>query len=143
MIIEKDFLFRMKIGIHKNKLTIAAIIIGGFLVTIPVDTKAQETPLIKAPLPPPLPQKFYPVTPSSPGPPPYTPISPAPPPQPAPSGPPGPSTITIEKGVVNPRTGEFFPGTFGGVINPKTGVFLPKVEGGYQNPETGQVIPSK
>ncbi len=73
--------------------------------------------------------------------PPYSPIQPGPTPQPAPAAPPGPSTLTKEKGVVNPRTGEFLPGTFGGVIDPKTGVVWPKVEGGYHNPMTGEIIP--
>ena len=73
--------------------------------------------------------------------PPYSPIQPGPTPQPAPPAPPGPSTLTKEKGVVNPRTGEFLPGTFGGVIDPKTGVVWPKVEGGYHNPKTGEIIP--
>lgn len=96
-----------------------------------------------APTLPSLPPHFYPPTPSSPGPPSYKPISPSPPAQAAPPAPHGPSTLNKEKGVINPRTGEFFPGAFGGVINPKTGVFLPKVDGGYQNPETGEVIPKK
>jgi len=73
--------------------------------------------------------------------PPYSPIQPGPTPQPAPPAPPSPSTITKEKGVVNPRTGEFLPGTLGGVMDPKTGTVWPKVEGGYRNPETGEVIP--
>jgi hypothetical protein len=53
----------------------------------------------------------------------------------------GPSTNHTEKGAINPRTGEFYPGAFGGVINPRRGVFLPKVHGGYYNPETGETIP--
>jgi len=84
---------------------------------------------------PSMPPQHYPPTPSSPGPPSYTPIPPGtPPPSTAP-------TREIEKGVVNPRTGEFYPGTLGGVLDPKTGVVLPKVEGGYQNPQTGETIP--
>jgi len=75
--------------------------------------------------------------------PPYSPIQPGPTPQPAPPAPPGPSTITKEKGIVNPRTGEFLPGTFGGVIDPKTGAVWPKVGGGYINPQTGEIIPKK
>jgi hypothetical protein len=74
--------------------------------------------------------------------PPYSPIQPGPTPQPARPAPPGPSTITKEKGVVNPRTGEFLPGTFGGVIDPETGFVWPKVEGGYRNPMTGEIIPN-
>ncbi len=54
-----------------------------------------------------------------------------------------PSTGVPEKGVINPRTGEFYPGTFGGVVNPQTGVILPKVDGGYVNPQTGEFIPAK
>lgn len=54
-----------------------------------------------------------------------------------------PSKNAPESGITNPRTGEFYPGTFGGVTNPRTGVFLPKVEGGYLNPETGEVIPKQ
>lgn len=73
--------------------------------------------------------------------PPYSPIQPSPTPQPTPPGPPGPSTLNKEKGVVNPRTGEFLPGTFGGVIDLKTGVVWPKVEDGYRNPKTGEIIP--
>ena len=86
------------------------------------------------------PRPFYPPTP--PGPLPYKPIAP-PPPQTAPSGPQAPTTGKKESGVINPWTGEFYPGTIGGVINPRTGVVLPKVEGGYLNPETGEVIPKK
>ena len=48
-----------------------------------------------------------------------------------------------EKGIVNPRTGEFYPGTIGGVLNPKTGEVLPKVEGGYVNPKTGEFLPAQ
>jgi hypothetical protein len=48
-----------------------------------------------------------------------------------------------EKGVVNPRTGEFYPGTIGGVVNPQTGEVLPKVEGGYINPKTGEFLPAQ
>jgi len=48
-----------------------------------------------------------------------------------------------EKGVVNPRTGEFYPGTIGGVVHPKTGEVLPKVEGGYVNPKTGEFLPAQ
>ena len=85
------------------------------------------------------PTPFYPPAPSSSAPPPYTPI----PPQTPPGAPPAPSGGTKEKGVVNPRDGAFYPGTYGGVINPQTGVVLPKVEGGYMNPQTGEVIPRK
>lgn len=54
-----------------------------------------------------------------------------------------PSKNRPESGITNPRTGEFYPGTFGGVTNPRTGVFMPKVDGGYLNPETGEVIPKQ
>ena len=87
---------------------------------------------------PSMPPQHYPSTPSSPGPPAYTPLPPGALPAPAQ---PAPPTREKEKGVVNPRTGEFYPGTHGGVIDPKTGVVLPKVEGGYQNPQTGETIP--
>ncbi len=87
---------------------------------------------------PSMPPQHYPATPSSPGPPAYTPIPPGTLPGPAK---PAPSMQEKERGTVNPRTGEFYPGTFGGVIDPKTGVVLPKVEGGYQNPQTGEIIP--
>jgi hypothetical protein len=78
-------------------------------------------------------------------------INPAPPkplqlPQPVapvPSSVQPPKTDGQEKGVVNPRTGEFFPGAMGGVMNPRTGEILPKVEGGYLNQRTGEVIPAK
>jgi hypothetical protein len=83
------------------------------------------------------PPQFFPPTPS--GPPSYQPI----PPQPAPPVQPAPPTGKKERGAINPRTGEFYPGTNGGVINPQTGVVLPKVGGGYLNPQTGEVIPSK
>jgi hypothetical protein len=83
------------------------------------------------------PPQFFPPTPT--GPPAYTPI----PPQQAPPVQQAPSPGQREKGVINPRTGEFYPGTEGGVINPQTGVVLPKVGGGYLNPQTGEVIPQK
>jgi hypothetical protein len=84
------------------------------------------------------PPPFYPptITPSQPTSPPAN-------PPPIPSQPPIPSRNAPQTGVTNPRTGEFYPGTFGGVINPRTGVFLPKVDGGYLNPETGEVIPKQ
>jgi len=87
---------------------------------------------------PSMPPQQYPPTSSSPGPPPYTPIPPGT--LPAPAKPASP-TQEKERGIVNPRTGEFYPGTYGGVLDPKTGVVLPKVEGGYQNPQTGETIP--
>jgi hypothetical protein len=54
-----------------------------------------------------------------------------------------PAGTIPEKGVVNPRTGEFYPGTIGGVVNPQTGEVLPKVEGGYINPKTGELLPAQ
>jgi hypothetical protein len=69
-----------------------------------------------------------------------SPVSPPSLPQPTPKG---PSTGTPEKGIINPRTGEFYPGTFGGVLNPQTGVLFPKVDGGYINPQTGEFLPAK
>jgi hypothetical protein len=74
-----------------------------------------------APKPVPLPQPSVPVSPS---------VQP-------------PKADGQEKGVVNPRTGEFYPGAMGGVMNPRTGEILPKVEGGYLNQRTGEVIPAK
>ena len=87
---------------------------------------------------PSMPPQHYPPTPSSPAPPAYTPIPPGT--LPAPAKPAAPIQEK-ERGTVNPRTGEFYPGTYGGVIDPKIGVVLPKVEGGYQNPLTGEIIP--
>jgi len=54
-----------------------------------------------------------------------------------------PAGTIPEKGVVNPRSGEFYPGTIGGVVNPQTGEVLPKVEGGYINPKTGEFLPAQ
>jgi hypothetical protein len=84
--------------------------------------------------PPPL----YPATTSPPQPLPPPPNSPTPPPQPV-----IPPKNAPESGITNPRTGEFYPGTFGGVTNPRTGAFMPKVDGGYLNQETGEVIPKR
>jgi len=69
----------------------------------------------------------------------------------APSPPAAPPTPSVkppagnipEKGIVNPRKGEFYPGTIGGVVNPKTGEVLPKVEGGYVDPKTGEILPAQ
>jgi hypothetical protein len=87
---------------------------------------------------PSMPPRSFPSTPSLPGPPAYKPIPPMTVPPPAGGGAP---TLEKEKGTVNPRTGEFYPGTYGGVIDPQTGVVLPKVGGGYLNPQTGETIP--
>jgi hypothetical protein len=85
---------------------------------------------------PSMPGRSFPPAPASP--PAYTPIPPQPLPPPATAG---PSALEKEKGTLNPRTGEFYPGTIGGVIDPRTGVVLPKVGGGYLNPQTGETIP--
>jgi hypothetical protein len=69
----------------------------------------------------------------------YRPVTP---PNPSPAVVP-PRPDTPGGGVVNPWTGEFYPGTFGGVVNPRTGEVLPKVDGGYYNPQTGEFIPRK
>jgi hypothetical protein len=87
---------------------------------------------------PSMPPRSFPPAPATPGPPAYTPIPPQTIPPPATGGSP---TLEKEKGTVNSRTGEFYPGTYGGVIDPRTGVVLPKVGGGYQNPQTGETIP--
>jgi hypothetical protein len=110
-------------------LTLASIL---FLLVV------QGKTMVFAQVFPSLPPQHYPSTPSSPGPPAYTPLPPGTVPAPAQ---PAPTHQEKEKGVVNPRTGEFYPGTYGGVVNPQTGVVLPKVEGGYQNPQTGEIIP--
>lgn len=82
------------------------------------------------------PPPFYP--PTAPGPQPVSPLQNPPfvPPQTV-----IPSKSQPEPAIINPRTGELYPGAIGGVTNPRTGVFLPKVEGGYFNPETGEIIP--
>ena len=115
-----------------------ALKIGLALASISVLLLVQGRTMVFAQTFPSMPPQHYPTTPSSPGPPAYTPIPPGTIPPPAQSAPP---TREKEKGAVNPRTGEFFPGTYGGVVDPKTGVVLPKVEGGYQNPQTGEIIP--
>jgi hypothetical protein len=69
-----------------------------------------------------------------------SPISPTSPPTPTPNV---PSKGAPERGITNPRTGEFYPGTSGGVVNPQTGAVLPKVDGGYLNPRTGEFFPAK
>ena len=49
----------------------------------------------------------------------------------------------INKGAINTRTGEYYPGAAGGIINPKTGQFYPDVGGGYINPKTGEFMPKQ
>lgn len=83
------------------------------------------------------PRQLFPPTPQGLQPPSYLPVNPpAPLPQKEKDAGNG-----LEKGVTDPRTGEFYPGARGGVIHPRTGEFLPKVDGGYLNPKTGEVIP--
>jgi hypothetical protein len=115
-----------------------AMKIGLALASIFVLLLAQGKTMVFAQSFPSMPPQHYPSTPTSPGPPAYTPLPPGTLPAPVQ---PAPPTGEKERGVVNPRTGEFYPGTHGGVIDPKTGVVLPKVEGGYQNPQTGETIP--
>jgi hypothetical protein len=67
-------------------------------------------------------------------------VPPSPVPAPKPQG---PSTIAPDKGAFNPRTGEFYPGTFGGAYNPRTGNFYPKVNGGYLDYQNGTLLPEK
>lgn len=90
----------------------------------------QSLPSSPAPLYPPTIAPPQPISPPA--------NPPSPPPKPV-----APSKNAPESGITNPRTGEFYPGTFGGVTNPRTGVFMPKVDGGYLNPETGEVIPKQ
>jgi len=120
---------QMNRGIRETRLGIA----GGWVILL----LAGEATLFAQSFPS-MPPQHYPPTPASPGPPAYTPIPPGA--LPAPAKPASP-TGEKERGVVNPRTGEFYQGTYGGVIDPKTGVVLPKVEGGYHNPQTGETIP--
>ena len=125
---------KMKRRINSGRIVVTAVLVGFLMIGVKVNA---QRPF------PSSPPQFFPPTPSSPGAQPYKPIPPASPPQVAPSVPQGPSTMIKEKGVINPRTGEFYQGAFGGAIDPKTGVFLPKVGGGYQNPETGEVVPKQ
>lgn len=117
----------MIMGKSVKNIIILATLIG--LLSIPIGAKAQTFPS--------SPKPFYPPTLS--GPPAYTPI----PPQKAPAPSQIPSRPKVEKGIINPWTGEFYPGVYGGVINPRTGAFLPKIYGGYLDPETGVVVPKR
>ena len=117
----------MRKGMSIRNLIVIATSMG--FLSVAIAAEAQTFPSSSHP--------FYPPTPS--GPPSYTPI----PPQKAPPTQQAPSAGKPENGIINPRTGEFYPGVYGGVINPRTGVVLPKVKGGYVNPETGEVIPNK
>jgi hypothetical protein len=48
-----------------------------------------------------------------------------------------------ERGVVNPRTGEYLPPSGRGVVNPRTGDYYFPAGNGYFNPKTGEFIPEK
>jgi len=117
----------------KNNIIFILSVIG--LVILGDFPSAEAASLPSSPPP------FYPPTITKPQPP--QPISPPANPSSIPSQPAIPPRNGLQPGITNPRTGEFYPGTFGGVTNPRTGVFLPKVEGGYLNPETGEVIPKQ
>lgn len=54
---------------------------------------------------------------------------------------PVPSAPIPQRGVVDPRTGQYLPPVRGGVINPGTGEIYPDTGAGYVNPRTGQIIP--
>jgi hypothetical protein len=59
---------------------------------------------------------------------------------------PAPSTNPVQpkqKGVLNPKTGEFYPSVNEGVYNPRTGEYYPPTSGGYFNPRTGEFYPSQ
>jgi len=111
-----------------KKILLIIISLMGLLILRPF-TAADAASLPSSPPP------FYPPVVTAP-----QPVPPVNPPS-VPGKPVSPSRNEPEKGVTNPRTGEYCPGATGGVINPRTGVFLPKVEGGYFNPETGDTIP--
>jgi hypothetical protein len=122
----------MKLAEEKmNKwVTLGLILMGIFFFR--VSLSFPQGGIIKGPVPPlstsPVMPKAVPVP---------QPVAPAPPSVQVPAG------TGQEKGVVDPRTGEFYPGALGGVMNPRTGEILPKVEGGYLNPRTGEVVPAK
>jgi len=129
---------QMKLGVVKSRDGKMVMKIGLTIASILFFLLMHGKSMVFAQAFPSMPPQHYPSTPSSPGPPAYTPLPPGTLPAPAQ---PAPPAREKEKGAVNPRTGEFYPGTYGGVIDPKTGVVLPKVEGGYQNPQTGETIP--
>ncbi len=122
----------MTIGRSCKQLLVLLLSVGALLVGAAVHGQSTF---------PSSPPPFYPPVPSAP--PPYKPIPPQAPSQPGPPGSHVPYTGHREQGVINPRTGEFYPGTYGGVVDPSTGVVLPKVDGGYVNPQTGEVIPRR
>jgi len=106
-------------------------VLGVFIILLSAGSSAfPQGGILKGPTPPLMVNPERP-----PSPPPSTAAAPPPPAVPLPPG------SVPEKGVINPRTGEFYPGTMGGVVNPKTGDVLPKVEGGYVNPKTGEFLP--
>ena len=122
----------MELRCFRRGLLVAAFALAGLLIAAGVEGQSFF---------PSSPTPFYPPVP--PARPPYQPAPPQAPPgtvQPAPSV---PNTARREQGILNPKTGEFYPGTYGGVIDPKTGVMLPKVDGGYVDPRTGEVIPRR
>jgi hypothetical protein len=118
----------------KNFVKKMSLILGAVFILLLAEGRVMVFPQSFPSMPP----QSFPSTPSSPEPPAYKPIPPVTVPPPAGGGAP---TLEKEKGTVNPRTGEFYPGTYGGVIDPRTGVVLPKVGGGYLNPQTGETIP--
>jgi hypothetical protein len=121
---------KLEEGKMKRGVTLCLILTGIFFFG--VSLSFPQGGIIKGPVPPvstsPAMPKAAPVP---------QPVVPAPPSIQAPTG------AGQEKGVVNPRTGDFYPGVLGGVMNPRTGDILPKVEGGYLNPRTGEVVPAK
>lgn len=56
---------------------------------------------------------------------------------------PVPDTPVPQRGVVDPKTGQYLPPAQGGVINPRTGEFYHDTGPGYVNPRTGQIIPKR
>src|SRR3972149_1697469 len=107
----------MKPNTNNKTLTIAAIIVGFFLMAMTAQAQVNQSGVPSRPSLPSSPPQLLPYGPSSPGAPSYTPI----PPQTPPTGQPAPLTTLPERGAIDPRTGEMLPGTSGGVINPKTG----------------------
>lgn len=57
--------------------------------------------------------------------------------------PPIPSAPIPQRGVVDPKTGQYLPPVRDGVINPRTGEFYRDTGAGYVNPRTGQIIPKR
>lgn len=56
---------------------------------------------------------------------------------------PVPDTSVPQRGVVDPKTGQYLPPARDGVINPRTGEFYHDTGPGYVNPRTGQIIPKR